>query len=120
MCQGNPNVIGTVLISGLYDIRPVTQIYVNQVIGMDEEMASRNSPALSARDYGNFALIAYGDLELETFREQSRSYHAAMLDKGNDVKLIPAKNRGHFDILDELTEGDGVIFEALMNKLNLK
>mgnify|MGYP001156783156 CR=1 FL=1 len=120
MCQGNPNVIGTVLISGLYDIRPITQIYVNEVIGMDEEMASRNSPALSARDYGNFALIAYGDLELETFREQSRGYHAAMLDKGNDVQLFPAKNRGHFDILDELTEGNGVIFEALMDKLNLK
>lgn len=119
-CHGEPDVAGTLLISGLYDIRPITEIYVNEVIGMDAETAKRNSPALYAKSFSNFTLIAYGDLELETFREQSINYHAVMTDTGNDTRLIPLKNRGHFDSLDELMENDGIIFKALIEKLNLK
>ena len=107
------------MIIGIYDLRPITQIYVNDVVCMDNEMSIRNSPALSAKRYDNFALIAYGDLELASFKSQSRLYHQKLIDKGVDASIISVKNRGHFDILDELTNGEGAILKALIDRLNL-
>lgn len=119
MCQGEENVIGTLMISGIYDLRPITQIYVNDVVRMDLEMSIRNSPALSAKRYSNFALIAYGDLELETFKQQSRLYHQKLLAEGTNSSIVSVKERGHFDILDELTNHKGAILQALIDRLKL-
>ena len=120
MCQGESGVVGTLLISGVYDLRPITQIYVNDVVRMDEEMAKRNSPALRSKRYESFAIVAYGELELKTFREQSNDYHQDLVAEATDALLLPIGSRGHFDVLDELMNGDGVIFKALMDKLKLK
>ena len=120
MCQGESGVVGTLLISGVYDLRPITQIYVNDVVRMDEEMAKRNSPALRPKRYESFAIVAYGELELKTFREQSNDYHQDLVAEATDALLLPIGSRGHFDVLDELMNGDGVIFRALMDKLKLK
>jgi arylformamidase len=120
MCQSETSVIGTVLTSGIYDLRPITQIHVNDVVGMDEEMAKRNSPALHPKRYESFALIAYGELELKTFREQSIGYNRGLVSDASDTVLLPISNRGHFDVLDELMDSDGAIFGALMDRLNLK
>ena len=120
MCQSETSVIGTVLTSGIYDLRTITQIYVNDVVGMDEEMAKRNSPALHPKRYESFALIAYGELELKTFREQSIGYYRGLASEAPETVLLPVSNRGHFDVLDELMDSDGAIFRALMDRLNLK
>ena len=119
MCQGEPNVIGVLLISGIYDLRPIIQIFVNDILSMDEEMAKRNSPALDPKRYCSFSLIAYGEQELTAFQQQSRDYHKILTNEGVHAALLPISNRNHFDVLDELTNEDGAIFQALINRVNL-
>ena len=116
---GEPNVIGVLLISGIYDLRPITQIYVNDILSMDEEMAKRNSPALDPKRYSSFSLIDYGEQELTAFQQQSRDYHKILTNEGVDAALLPVSNRNHFNVLDELINEDGAIFRALINWVNL-
>ena len=119
MCQGEADVIGTLMISGIYDLRPITQIYVNDVVRMENEMSIRNSPALFAKRYDNFALIAYGDLELDSFKSQSRLYHQKLFVDGMDTSILSVNYKGHFDVLDEFTNSEGAILEALIDRLKL-
>ena len=83
-------------------------------------MAIRNRPALHPKRYESFALIAYGELELKTFREQSIGYNRGLVSEASETVLLPIINRGHFVVLDELMDSDGAIFRALMDRLNLK
>ena len=46
MLAGRTDVKGTLLISGLYELEPIRLTRLNQVIGMDRDMALRNSPIL--------------------------------------------------------------------------
>jgi len=117
LCQGEEDVIGTVLVSGIYDLRPITKIYVNDVVGMDADTAEHYSPALRPRNYGNFAIIAFGAEELETFRYQSRAYHGLLSDTGMKADLVEVPGRNHFDVLDELMDEDGTILNALTHML---
>jgi len=119
LCQGEQDVIGTVLVSGIYGLKPITQIYVNDVVGMSVQTAEEYSPALHRQDYGNFAIIAFGADELETFQNQSRSYHALLAETGMRVDLLQVPDKNHFDVLDELMDDDGEIFRALKAHLNL-
>lgn len=119
MCQGESGVAGTVLISGLFDLRPITGIYVNDVVGMSEETAINNSPQLAPQLYRGFTVVAFGENELPSFCGQSGDYHAVLQEAGNDTTLLPVPKRHHFDVLDDLMEPDGIICKSLAGQLKI-
>lgn len=111
--RGEPGVIGIVPVSGVFDLRPISQIYLNDVVGMDADEVQRNSPLLNPLTPVGFAIIAYGEGELESFGVQSACYVAAVESAGGTAQLLPCMDRDHFTVLYELVEPDGKIFQAL-------
>ncbi len=117
--KGEDGVIGIVPISGLFDLRPIGQIYVNDVVKMDAGDIARHSPLLHALDTNGFAIVGYGEGELGSFCAQSQTYAEALDAAGADVMLVPCPDRNHFDVLYELSDADGLICRALAAKLGL-
>ncbi len=97
-----------VLVSGVFDLRPLVHTSVNLPLGLDEGRASRLSPALApviGQVVGRTdAAVVWGDDDTDAFRRQSRDYAAHLRSAGMRVVAREHAGRHHFDIVDEIME----------------
>lgn len=117
--RGELGVIGIVPVSGVFDLRPISQIYINDVVKMDVGEVQRHSPLLNPLTPDGFSLVAYGAVELESFGVQSGCYVDAVRAVGGQAQLVPCAGRDHFTVLYELSEPGGKIFNALAQALGM-
>ena len=96
---GGPRPAGALLLSGIYDLRPLVPTYVNRPLGLDDRLAWALSP-LSAdlRRFGP-ALVAWGGNETASFVAQSRAFAAAL---GAQAASLEVPGRNHFDVVHDL------------------
>ena len=94
---------GLVLLSGIYDLRPLVGTYINDALRMDQLEAMTLSPAL--RDLAGFppTLVAWGEHETDEFKRQSRHFAQVLGQAGASIRTIEAAGRNHFDIVHDLT-----------------
>jgi len=85
--------------SGLFDIRPLTRVYVNEWLGLDAERAATLSPEMLEAERRVPAVIAVAEEDGAGFVEQSRRFQAHW---GGELMVVPGRN--HFDV--ELDLGD--------------
>jgi arylformamidase len=98
-----PLLKGGLALSGLYELEPIRLSYLNEKLGMDQEVARRNSPA--SRPAGKEPLIlAVGGIETDEFRRQQRDYAARCRAVGWPVEAIEAPGRDHFSVLESLAD----------------
>jgi arylformamidase len=104
---------GACFVSGLFDLVPIQLSYLNAVLGMDKEMAVRNSPV----KFQSFAacplIIAVGERETEAFHEQSRELYKSWKEKVNEVQFLSLPWRNHFSVVDAVTDPDATLFPAI-------
>lgn len=111
-------VAGLVLLSGAYDLRPVQESYVNDLVGMSPEDATSLSPLLQARPSGIPMLIGVGTAETEEFVRNSRSLHREWSDDRARTDLVEVQRRDHFDLLDEFASVEGVLAQRAFSLLD--
>ena len=101
-----------VLVSGVFDLRPVQMMSVNDALGWTPEQAEHLSPALHEASGHPAVTVVWGDRDTAAFGRQSREYAARLREQGLVVDEREYTDRHHFDILDELPEllgpGSGV------------
>lgn len=88
---------GAVLLSGLYDLKPVRLSargkYVHFTDASEEALSSlRHLDRLAAP-----VVVAYASLDSPEFQRQSRDFAAALKSAGKPVKLVVAQNYNHFE-----------------------
>jgi arylformamidase len=91
-----------VLVSGVYDLRPLVHTTVNDVLGLDDADAARLSPALATANGDSEVVVVWGDNETESFKAQSRAYAAHVRHHGLRAIEVECVGRHHFDIVDDL------------------
>ncbi|PXX50112.1 alpha/beta hydrolase [Aquitalea magnusonii] len=115
-----PDVIkGALALSGLYDIRPLCDIYVNDWLRLYPDQAARLSPLLClppAPQAGKLRL-SVGGKETDGFRHQTLAYHHAALELGLDVRLIEDSGNNHFSLVNELSKPDSRLFRQLLEMI---
>ena len=94
---------GLILLSGIYDLRPLLETYINDTLGMDEASAMRNSPALRAPGAFPACGIAWAANDTDEFKRQSRQFAQVLRGAGRDVQMLEMLGRNHFDIVHDLT-----------------
>lgn len=99
-------------ISGLFDLEPIRLCYLNEVLGMDEAMAVRNSPVHLAYPVEAPLLIAVGGLESEEYHRQAHVMEAVWRDHDYPVTMMAPPGLDHFSIADGLGVPDSTIVEA--------
>ena len=97
-----PCVKGLILLSGVYDVQPLVNTYVNDPLGLTMEEARMLSPLNYDLKDMPPALIYYGENETDEFKRQSQSFAKDIREAGSlaDCKEISGYN--HFDIVHQL------------------
>jgi len=113
MTMGADCVAAGIGISGVYDLEPLRQASINDVLKLDRAEAQRNNATFSlpARS-GPFA-VAYGARELPAFRTQSERFYEARTAAGLPGTLLALPGHHHHSVLDELYEPAGSLTRLL-------
>lgn len=98
-------------VSGLFDIRFVTRIYVNEYVRLDLDRAAALSPALLPVEHRCPAVLAVAENDGEGFIAQSRSFHPVW-DAG-DLMIVPG--RDHFDVVLDMADAESMVGRALVD-----
>jgi acetyl esterase/lipase len=117
MVAGRPDVGGSLLISGNYDLEPIRLRRLNTVIGLTAVTARQNSPILNLPAKAGPACFAVGADELPEMLRQTGDYYAAWTSSGLPGWQAILDGLNHFTIMDELAEPDGLLTAALLRLL---
>lgn len=110
---------GAVLTTGIYDIRPVLDISVNNDIRLDTDAAHRNSPMLSPPRHPAPLVAAVGGNEAEGWQRQTRDYVAMCRSKGIECDYMELPGEDHFSLGTILADDDCLLTQAILTQMGL-
>ncbi len=102
MCAVDAPVAGLATLSGLHDLRPVADSFVNEWLQLDGARAAALSPALLAPAAPTPVLAATGARETDAFRAQGRDFAAAWCARGCAATYEDSPGDDHFAIASRL------------------
>ncbi|GAA3984242.1 alpha/beta hydrolase [Actinomadura viridis] len=97
--------------SGLFDIRPLVRVYVNEWLGLDGARAARLSPELLPAPRRCPAVVAVAADDGDGFLEQSRRFQRHW---GPAAELMVVPDRDHFDVVLDLADETSAVSRALL------
>lgn len=87
---------GAVMVSGLFDLRPLRYSNMQPLLQIDDGVIQRCSPLFHVRSTPTPALITWGGDEPDEFRRQSDRYLEGWKDAGNRAKRWEQAQANHF------------------------
>jgi acetyl esterase/lipase len=112
MCLDHPLVKAGLAISGLFEMGPIRDTYLNAKLQLTDEEIVTLSP-MRLPTVNKKLAIAYGTAELPPLVSDSREYHALRSAAHRPGALIPVAGANHFTIVHELRDPDGVLTRHL-------
>ncbi|GLS46632.1 alpha/beta hydrolase [Methylobacterium brachythecii] len=110
----HPSVRAGLAISGIFELAPLRDTYLNDKLKLtDEEVAGLSPLRLPAIEKP--LTLAYGTAELSPLVENSRVFHAFRAAQHAAGALIPVPKANHFTVLDALRPRDGVLARAAID-----
>jgi acetyl esterase/lipase len=116
MALAHPKVQAGLTISGVFELGPIRDIYLNEKLNLTDDEVRTLSPLrlpVVAKPMG----IAYGTAELPALVDDSRALHARRSNAHAAGPLIPVPGADHFTILEELQKADGLLTRAIVDLL---
>jgi len=111
MALSHPRVAAGLAISGVFELAPIRDTYLDEKLRLSEQEIATLSPLRLPAVQKPLA-IAYGAKELPALVGDSRDLHARRLAAGAPGALIPIEGADHFTVLDELRLADGRLVAA--------
>lgn len=112
----HPAVVAGLSISGIHELAPLRDTYLNKQLKLTDEEIDELSPLRLPIIKKPF-LIAYGTDELPALRLNAVAFHAARRETGAPGFLIAVPGLNHFTILETLQDQYGVLTNALLDLL---
>ena len=113
MMMGESHIAAGMGISGIYDLRPMREASVNDVLRLDEDEALRNSPTLNPPRFARQFVVAHGGRELPAFQAQSEQFCAALSNAGTAVRQLILSEHNHHSVLEDMYRSDGRLVHEL-------
>ncbi len=108
---------GACAISGLFELEPIQLSYLNQKLGMDPEMAKRNSPALLDYPIEAPLLLIVGKDESDEYHRQSEVMAEKWRKLGYPQQLHVPDGLDHFAIVDSLIDPNAELVQWQLNSM---
>ncbi|HTR83656.1 MAG TPA: alpha/beta hydrolase [Reyranella sp.] len=112
-CFGHRRVSAGLAISGVFELGPIRDTYLNEKLRLSDEEIVELSPLRQPMVKKPLA-IAYGTAELPPLVGDSRALHARRSAEHLPGALIPVAGADHFTITHELRDADGELTRQLM------
>jgi arylformamidase len=107
---------GAICASGIYDLHPVRLSARNAYVRLSGEMEEALSPLRHVDDIGCELIVAIAELESDEFRRQASEFIAAA---GGRAALIRGKGFNHFELVETLAHGEGLLGAAALAQIGL-
>jgi arylformamidase len=93
-----------VLVSGIYELEPLTGTSINRALGLDVATARELSPGV--RDLSGFppAVVCWGSVETTQFKQQSLAFAARLGRACRACRMFEVPQRNHFDVILDLAD----------------
>ncbi|NLU18700.1 MAG: alpha/beta hydrolase [Serratia liquefaciens] len=111
--QHHPVVDLTLPISGIFELEPLLNTYVNRRLQLTEQQIAQLSPVRHIPQRIKPMTLFYGANELPELIGQSRHYYAALQEKSQPVSLVAVAGANHYNVLDALFAWDGALTHLL-------
>lgn len=116
MQLGHPAVAAGLAISGVYDLAPIRDTYLDEKLGLTDAEVETLSP-LRRPVVDKPLTIAYGSRELPALVHDARNLHALRSAAHAPGALLPVPGADHFSILDGFRRPDGLLVRAAQDLL---
>jgi arylformamidase len=93
-----------VLVSGLYDLEPLVGTSINDALSLTPAAARAQSPMQHLLQGFPTALLAWGAIETDAFKDQSRDFAAALARAQTTCTTLEVAARNHFDVILDLAD----------------
>ena len=114
-----PAIKGVTAISGLYDLKPVLRVSVNEDVRLTEAMAERNSPTLHPPTRALPMVLAVGADEPAGWIKQSADFRDAYSRVAGPCDYLEVAGRSHFSILHDVADRDSALCQAMLRQMDL-
>jgi arylformamidase len=109
----HPSVAAGLAISGVFELAPLRETYLNEKLRLTDREISTLSP-LQLPPIAKPLAISYGTAELPALVADSRDLYAHRTAAQAPGALIPVSDADHFSILEELRRPDGTLVRAML------
>jgi arylformamidase len=110
---------GGLLISGMYDLKPVRLSARSKYVKFDDAMEHALSSQRHLDKLNTPVIVAYGTLESPEFQRQSRDFAAAVKAAGKPVQVIVGEGYNHFEMPETLGNPFGLVGRAALEQMKL-
>ncbi|RUS77445.1 hypothetical protein EGW08_014798 [Elysia chlorotica] len=115
---------GAVLVSGVYDVRPLIKTSNNEPLKLTEEEAWRLSPMNVVDDISQLSrqrhiIVAVGEYDPPEFRRQSGEMEKALRDRGVKTSYVDVPDTDHFNVVDRLRDGKYMLTKECIRLMGL-
>lgn len=107
----HPAVAAGLAISGIFELGPIRDTYLDEKLSLTDEEIMSLSPIRRPMVQKPMA-IAYGSAELPELCRQSRDFHAMRAQAHAPGPLVPVPAANHFTILEALRRPDGALLRV--------
>jgi arylformamidase len=111
---------GAVLLSGMYDMKPVRLSHRSSYVKFDDAMEDAMSTQRHLARISVPVTLVIGTNETPEFQRQSRDFAAALHAAGKPVELIVAPNHNHYELQETLANPYGWAGRAALAMMGLK
>ena len=112
-----PPLAGAVLLSGVYDLRPLVPTYINRALGLSDDTAAALSPLLRLHGGPVPIIVAWGEAETAESQRQSRAYAAVLRKAGFPTQDFEVPRVNHFDIVFKLADPRSSLGQAVLTQI---
>jgi arylformamidase len=110
---------GALLVSGMYDLKPVRMSKRSQYVNFTDEVEHALSSQRHLDKLRTPIIVAYGTCETPEFQRQNRDFAAAVKAAGKPVDLIVGEGFNHFEMQETLGNPYGIAGRAALKLMGL-
>lgn len=108
-------IAGAFLVTGIYDLRPIPRIQVNEDVRLPADDVLALSPQFRPLHCRVPTIVAVGGAEPPLWIEQSRRFAAKLSVSGADVRLMEMPGLHHFSITQSLSHATAPLTRAILD-----
>ncbi|MGQ3674924.1 alpha/beta hydrolase [Xanthobacter sp. TB0139] len=110
----HPAVMAGLAISGVYELAPIRDTFLNAALDLSSTEIASLSP-LRLRQSHSPLIVAYGTAEVPALVHDSRALSARRVEAGAPGALLPIPGADHFSILEQLRQPEGLLTRAVLD-----
>jgi arylformamidase len=114
-----PFLKAVVSLSGLFRLDPIMFSYLNDVLGLNIDIAKRNSPVFLRPTSSCPVLLAMGTDESDEFKDQTMEMYNSWKNKHHCIEVLKIPGKNHYSILDAVVETGSSLQSAIFHLMNI-